>query len=118
MKIDSANAIKIQAQTRLSRYAPRPPTKVFCIELLLLGIRNSEELFNCVPGRLSSHVRDQLLSSQSFVMQPQHDPQMGFSDFACSRSVVRDSSADNRLSALVGWLFELHVQAVEEWQDC
>jgi len=50
MKIDSANAIKIQAQTRLSRYAPRPPTKVFCIELLLLGIRNSEELFNCVPG--------------------------------------------------------------------
>jgi hypothetical protein len=86
--------------------------------MLLLGIRNSEELFNCVPGRLSSHVRDQLLSSQSFVMQPQHEPQMGFSDFAYSRSVVRDSSADNRLSALVGWLFELHVQAVEEWQDC
>jgi hypothetical protein len=40
MKTDSVNAIKIQAHTQLSRYAHN---KVFCIKILLLWIRNSEE---------------------------------------------------------------------------
>ncbi len=148
IETDSTNAIKIKACIQLCRSSsatprtlgptchkqaswpeqgaempastPRPlsPTKLLCIKILLLCIRNSDKLFSCTPRRLSTHVRDQPLSSQSFVMQPQHEPQIGYSDFACSPSGVHDSSADNRLSALVGSHFVLHVQAVEEWQDC
>ena len=65
-------------------------------------------------GPLPSHIRDQLLSSQRFVMHSQPEPQMGYSDVAHSRSVEYYLGADSHLSAFLDWPFELHEKAVEE----